>query len=285
MIIKEEYVDGAHGDKIFLTSYLPENRIKCVVIAAHGLGEFGGRYRNWAEKFTDMDYAFLMHDQRGHGNSPGKKGVVSSYDDFLQDIDCIRKVANDLFPETPAVFYSHSMGGNVVLNYILRGHVSKDAPGLIPISCAVVASPWLRVPNQPPRAVFRVVGMVGRIFPNAVIKPRISQLSRDMKHLEEIDPESRLHNIVGMKVLWEISEAGKYALTHAHQIDSPMLLLCAESDTVVCPDAVRQFAATAGDRIEFKSWNFCHELHNDISRDEVFEYVTQFYGRQLFTHN
>ena len=278
--ICEELIDSTPEDKIHLTSYLPDV-INCVIIVSYGLGEFSGRYQKWAEKFTEIQCAVLVYDQRGHGKTPGKKGIVSSYDLFFRDIDCVRKKAADLYSGVPVILYGHSMGGNISLNYILKGfagNTGSDGSKHIPITCAVVSSPWLRVPRQPPRVLVKVLGRVGKIFPHLMYRPRISlqDLSRDQQHLTETDPESLLKQQLGFSILCQIIQAGEYALAHADNVNIPLLLMCAEKDLVVSPAAIEQFAKSAGDRIEYKSWDMYHELHNDIGRDQVFDCVARF---------
>ncbi|MCL1918562.1 MAG: lysophospholipase [Peptococcaceae bacterium] len=281
MNIQKELMDGALGGKIHLTCYIPDTTRR-VVILVHGFREFGERYSKWAEKFAGIQCAFFAHDQRGHGRTPGKHGSVSSYDLFLKDIDCVRRKVADEYPDLPVILYGHSMGGNIVLNYILKGFAGStgsDGSQLIPITCAILTSPWLRLPKQPPRLLIKALAGAGRIFPNFMIKPSLGELSRDIHYIKDIDPESLMHNCLGINICCQIIQAGEYALAHADKITIPTLLMRAELDEIVSAAAVEEFAKKSGDHLEYKSWDMCHELHNDFGRDQVFEHVAQFINR------
>jgi alpha-beta hydrolase superfamily lysophospholipase len=74
---------------------------KGVVCLLHGLGEHSGRYSQWAGLLNHAGYSLLTYDLRGHGKSEGKRGHVSSYDDYLKDTDILLQEASDRFPGAP----------------------------------------------------------------------------------------------------------------------------------------------------------------------------------------
>ena len=59
------------------------DKVVCIV---HGIGEYGGRFDRVAEKFREENIAVLAHDQRGHGDSIGKKGHCAPRKEVLEDI-------------------------------------------------------------------------------------------------------------------------------------------------------------------------------------------------------
>ena len=118
--------------------------IKGVIIAVHGFGEHAGSYSEFAEYMERADYASVLFDQRGHGDlsEPSVKkrkkklGIIPGYDCFLDDIEAIMNEVIKQKPDMPIMIYGHSMGGNIVINYLLK----RGQSGL---SCAVLESPWL----------------------------------------------------------------------------------------------------------------------------------------------
>ena len=56
------------------------------VLIVHGLGEHAGRYDRLAHWLNAQGYAVRSYDQRGHGESPGPRGVLSHPDDLLADL-------------------------------------------------------------------------------------------------------------------------------------------------------------------------------------------------------
>ena len=112
----------ASHDGMKLSGYLwkPEGKPKALINIVHGFGEYMERYNHWAMRFVEKGYVVHSIDNRGHGKSDGKRGHVDKHDDFLNDIDVLVKESKKLYPDLPQFIYGHSMGGNIVSNYILK---------------------------------------------------------------------------------------------------------------------------------------------------------------------
>ena len=60
-----------------------------IVVITHGFGEHGGTYRQAAESLgAALDVDVVAVDLRGHGRSPGRRGVVRRYEDLTDDLSC-----------------------------------------------------------------------------------------------------------------------------------------------------------------------------------------------------
>jgi alpha-beta hydrolase superfamily lysophospholipase len=53
----------------------PEKPV-CSLIVVHGVGEHLKRYLSFAEKISAINCTCYLYDQRGHGNSDGKRGHI-----------------------------------------------------------------------------------------------------------------------------------------------------------------------------------------------------------------
>lgn len=84
------------------------------------MGEHSGPYNYIADQITQAGYTLLSFDLRGHGQSQGSRGHTPSYETLLNDINFFLNEVDKNFPELPHFLYGHSLGGNLVLNYILR---------------------------------------------------------------------------------------------------------------------------------------------------------------------
>ena len=107
----------------------------------HGLGEHIQRYDHWAEMFKKEGIGFAGVDLPGHGRSDGRRGDIKSYKVLEEMIDILLKTTIRTFPGTPVFIYGHSLGGGIVLDYLIRKN-----PG---IKGAIVTSPWLRLSFEP----------------------------------------------------------------------------------------------------------------------------------------
>ena len=137
----EYYRTTPDGQKLFGREWLPDQAPLGVVCLVHGLGEHTGRYTHLANALTAEGYALAGYDLRGHGRSEGKRGHASSYEALLDDIELLLKAVNEQFSGSPTFLYGHSLGGNLVLNYVLRRKpgltgVIVDSQGILVLDCA-----------------------------------------------------------------------------------------------------------------------------------------------------
>jgi len=90
------------------------------VVLIHGFGEHGGRFKNVAEYLSQNGYTIHVIDLRGHGYSGGPRadGKMAW---MLRDLAMVhQKVAlAKKSTNTPTFFYGHSMGGLLVLRYLI----------------------------------------------------------------------------------------------------------------------------------------------------------------------
>src|SRR3974377_1733566 len=75
------------GTRLFFQEWQTDQGEKGVAYLIHGLGDNSGRYSHWGALMNQAGYSLLAFDLRGHGKSGGQRGHVSSYDDYLKDVD------------------------------------------------------------------------------------------------------------------------------------------------------------------------------------------------------
>ena len=141
---RESTCVGAGDMQLFAQAWLPDQPMRAVVALVHGFGEHGGRYTYLADALTAAGYALSTFDHRGHGHSPGLRGHVDRWDEFLTDIAASLEMAKALAPSAPLFLFGHSMGGLMALNYTIRSPerlagVIASAPLLAPPNVA----PWI----------------------------------------------------------------------------------------------------------------------------------------------
>ena len=113
------------------------------VLLVHGFGEHSGRYLNEVIPFFNQQgFSVLGFDLIGHGKSGGKRGHCAGYEQLMRLLDQAFTRLRTRFPNIPILLYGHSLGGNLALNFVLRGYGKPY--GLI------ASSPYLRLAFQPP---------------------------------------------------------------------------------------------------------------------------------------
>lgn len=252
-----------------LNIYTPAlNKPKVIIMGIHGFGEFGERYKKVAEYFTKQGAAFYIHDQRGHGLTPGKRGVIDSYDYFLEDIDTILKKIYEEHENIPIVLYGHSMGGNIAIRYLMSRNNDR-------IAASIISSPWLRLYKETPLFLVRIMEKV--LGPGFSIKAKIGYLSHDRDHLREVNSAGLYHNYISTTMARGVMESGLFILNNPDLLTTPTLLMSAELDNVVDLKAIDTFASCCSNNIEYIKWpEMFHELHNEKERQQVLERAWDF---------
>lgn len=124
-------VDGLElKAKTFLVPQGTPQRAKILFI--HGFSEHYNAYDHWWPEIASRGYETTMFDQRGFGHTARTKddhGVTNEYFAF-KDIDVfIEKAYGDY--KGPLFMWGHSMGGGIVLNYMVMGTYKDRFTGYI----------------------------------------------------------------------------------------------------------------------------------------------------------
>lgn len=238
-----------------------------VITLIHGMGEHAMRYEHVANFFNQHNIAFVSMDHRGHGRSSGKRGHAPNYEALMHDVEMLLQKTYELHPGVPVILYGHSMGGNLVLNYLIR---KKPA-----VKGAIVTAPYLRLAFEPPAWKVKL----GKL--SAGILPSLSQptgldtkaISRDPEVVSRYEKDPLVHDKITSAFFVNVHFAGPYAIEHAQEIEVPILLMHGTADRLTSVDGSKEFAARAGKNVELKIWEgFYHELHNEPEKTEVLEY-------------
>jgi len=271
----------ASFDGMKLSGYLwePEETPKALINLVHGFGEYSERYEHWALRFNKLGYVVHAIDNRGHGKSDGRRGYLNSFDDFLKDVDVLVKESEKLYPELPQIIYGHSMGGNIVANYILKRDVNFKG--------AVISSPWLRLAFNPSALTIFFARIVRRVFPKFTQKAKldVKGISHDPVVVEKYLADPLIHEKISARMFFEIYQAGNWAIENTDKLKIPVLVQHGSGDLITSHKASEEFAENAvknGKVAEFKEWEgLYHELHNEIEKDKIFEFVSGWIEQKL----
>jgi lysophospholipase len=166
------------------------------------------------------------------------------------------------------------MGGNIVLNYLLK-RSEKD------YDRAVIETPWFRLyKNQTPLMVF-LAKPLGFLSPGFAVKNDLvtDAISRDPKKVEALKNDKLYHNRMGLRIFTQISASGEYIMKNADKLTLPILLLSGEDDRIVCPKAIREWSGKAGGNVTFyEEPKGRHALHDESepTRSEILKRILNF---------
>jgi alpha-beta hydrolase superfamily lysophospholipase len=250
----------------FVPDRRDESGVGALVVLMHGYGEHCRRYDEVARYLAQGGHVVCALDARGHGRSPGQRGYVSDYGDYLHDLAAFVALARARHGTRPLVLLGHSNGGLIVLRAVQTGVVG-DVRGLMLTSPLLGLRPKRTIPDFAARALSALAPRLP--VPNGIH-------SEDLTHdpaLREAHRRDRwVHGVATPRWYWTMTLASRAALDEAQRVSVPLLIAQAELDPIVDPAIVAEFHARAGSadkRLIVRSGEF-HEVLNETRRQELF---------------
>jgi len=238
-----------------------------VTIVSHGFGEHGGAYQGVALALgTRLELDVIAVDYRGHGRSPGRRGVVRRYDELTEDLKTVLDWAAHHAPDLPRFVLGHSNGGQVALRVALE---KKRAS----IEGLVVSNPALRVAMPVSPGKLKVARLLARYAPWITLSGEIRSdlLTRDADLQEEHRADPLRHSRMSAPFFFGMVEGGAMLLARAGEIRTPILMLLGGNDPVIDPAASREFFDRLGseDKTLLIYPKMLHEPFNELGREQV----------------
>jgi len=264
------------GLSLFGQSWQPEDQPRAVVCLVHGMGEHSGRYAHVADRLTKTGYIIFAFDLRGHGRSEGQLGHTPSYEALLNDIDFLLGEAEKHFPQLPRFLYGHSLGGNLVLNYVLRR--KPELKG------AVTTGPWLRLAFEPPAFKVILAKVTNQIWPSfsQISGLDTKAISRDPEVVRAYENDPLGHDHISARMFIGVYQAGQWSLEHASELPIPLLLMHGGDDKLSSVKASREFADKVTEKCTLKIWDgLYHEIHNEPEKEEVFKFFIDWLDKKV----
>lgn len=216
---------------------------EAVIVLVPGLFEHGGRYGELGEFMAAYRFSTFALDLRGHGSSEGRRGHVSRFDVFLQDLDRFRREVQGLVPlGVPVFLLGHSMGGLIGLRYLQE----YDPP----LAGAILTSPWLATAYPTPRWKVLLGNVLERVLPAFPFSIQLdpADLTGDPARAAAYDEDPQIHSTVTPRMFNEMSSAMDVVFRRADRIRLPMLFLLAGADSVVSTERSVAFARSLPSR-------------------------------------
>jgi alpha-beta hydrolase superfamily lysophospholipase len=249
-----------------------------VVIIAHGFGEHGGGYERLSEPLgTRLELDLIAVDFRGHGRSPGRRGVLRRYHELTEDLIRVLEWAAHHLPDRPRFVLGHSNGGQVALHVAVRGAAAMD--GL------VVSNPALRVAMPVAPAKLKLARLLARYAPWVTLRGQIRAdlLTRDAALQQEHRTDPLRHNRMSPPFFFGMVEGGQSLMASAGAIRTPTLMLLGGQDPVIDPATSREFFDRMGsqDKTLLIYPKMLHEPLNELGREQVVDDLVRWLEARL----
>ena len=251
------------------------------VALVHGAGEHCGRYAHVAQWLNASGYAVLGQDLPGLGRSPGPRGHIDRFDDYLPAVDAMLDRLDALYPSVPRFLYGHSMGGLIVVRWLQHRPESPERS----LSGIVLTSPCLDLSLAIPPALLRFGAALERVWPTLSQSNRIppDAVSRSPEVVRGYASDPLVQHRVTVRWAMELQRAMEAARAGNAAFPVRALVLQAGEDRLVSPAATRAFVERMDKaNAEYREFPGCyHELHNEPERDAVLTAITEFMDRSL----
>jgi len=255
---------------LYAEVFMPAGESKGIAVVTHGYLEHCGRYRELAHVITNAGWIALTYDVRGHGHSPGARGFVENFEEYLEDFHKVIADAKKLAPGKPLVLVGHSHGSLITLR-ALSSYNPPDA------NAAIVSSPYLGMKVAVPSWKKYLARIASRVAP-ALTQPnplKPEQLTHDAAKIAERKADKLCFEVVPVRWFTESTAAQAYVEAHADRIKIPTTWLVGGADTIADPAASKRVAARVSGAHYHDLVGLMHEVFNEVDRGKVFAEVTK----------
>jgi len=275
MALSEFRVNSKVGSPLYGVNW-GTNQASAVICLVHGLGEHCRRYDHVAEFFNKHQIGLVTYDQKGHGQTEGKRGHTPSMNAFLDDLSLVLQKTRELYPNLPIILYGHSMGGNIVLNYLIS---RKPA-----ISGVITTGAFIQFVEEPPALKL----FFGRIM--RIIYPKFTEsngldvygISTVRAEVAKYISDPLVHDDISSATAIDMIQTARKLQRFNGAIDIPLLLMHGEKDRLTNPKGSREFSENIKGDVTYKEWKgLFHEIHNEHNREEVFNTMMEWITNKI----
>lgn len=274
-----EFVEG---EAQLMGYHFPCENATHVMCIIHGIGEYAKRYERMAEYLNGKGIAVIAMDLRGHGLSGGKRGHAAPRLEVLHDIDTLLDYADEYYPKVPITLYGHSMGGNIVLDYLMRGSNNYEP------SSYIVSAPWVKLVKPISGPMYSMVKLCSKINPKMSLNSSCNE--GDLGNPDYVKPyldDEYVHGKVTALCAIDGFDVGNAlaagTLKNNHKADNtPLLLMHGSADKICSVEGSRIMAEHFKNRPDFQyiEWpGYYHEIHNggpNATGNEVIETIGEY---------
>jgi alpha-beta hydrolase superfamily lysophospholipase len=268
------------GTKRYIHRWQPlGSRPVGLVTLVHGLGDHGARFNAMANSLASQGFGVLAVDLVGHGRSPGRRGVISSYEQLLDEVgNSVYLTDRTWGGGLPLYVYGQSMGGNLVLNWSMRRPFEAKS-----LSGVVAAAPMLRMVRPPSQQFLTAGRWLEKWIPNYRLTSPVDvrQLCSDRSGQDAYLKDRCVHRKLSIRLGNALLESGAWVIDHSDLLLKPVLLMHGCEDTLTCPNATQELASRSGPNVSLKLWPHCrHDLHHELQRESIVAHVLAWAAQQ-----
>lgn len=226
------------------------------VLLIHGYTDHSGRYEKVAEALNSRNVSVYGFDLRGHGKSAGEKTTISSFDEYLEDVESI---ANEI--NAPFYILGHSMGGLITVKYALKN--PKNIKGLF------MTAPSLIQNASASKFKIKIVLFLSKLLAKKRSKIMIDPnfLSTDKSIIQEYISDPLVNNIgANWKFLGELMRAMNSIPDSISKLNLPVTIFHDKEDKLANVEGSRLLIDKCGSKE--KTLTFINDRGHELLQGE-----------------
>jgi lysophospholipase len=238
---------------------------RVAVLLNHGYAEYGYRYREAVEHWTERGILVAAYDMRGHGHSEGARGHIDRFTDYVDDVLLLLDtLANDAEWQglAPPILFGHSMGGLVAI------HVALAAPERF--GGLALSSPWVGLSFPVPAPKKWAGALMSNALPTFALPTGIkgSDVTRDVEIAKRYETDPLVFKTATARWFSESTAAQQRAIEDAPKLRLPVYCLQAGEDRIASVAATTRFIdrVASADKTYRQLPGAYHEILNEPER-------------------
>lgn len=257
------------GKILFAQKWWPKEYPRAMVIFVHSWAEHSGRYAVIADHLAQYGYASYSFDFEGHGQTEGHRGSIPKFQQWVDDVDAFVLSIQSELRNVPIFLCGFGMGGCAVAHYLSAEHHQVEG--------AIFSASAIEVSKNLPQFKVLMAWVLGGLLPNwPISRLPPNKMSSVAAEQRDYDTDPLVyHGYMNAGTGKELILANRSAAKKLAQIDTPLLVLHGEADTLVAPEggvALYHQAQTADKTLHLYPDSF-HDVFHERHKTDVFEHV------------
>lgn len=285
----------------------PDGTPRAVMQIVHGVADHIGRYEDFMRYLAEHGIVSVGEDHLGHGESfhgMAELGFFADehgWDRVIDDIDRLRELTRQRYPDLPYIFFGHSMGSFLTRTYMIRYPEKYDAAILSgtgqqnrAMVLAACAAAELAVRRKGPRASGKALNdLAFGSYCAKIAQPRtpFDWISRDPESVDRYIADPFCGFVCKTSLYRDMMEGVRF-ITDQRNIDKmskeqPIYFMSGDADPVGEYGAGVQRAYEAFCKAGLRDVTIRlypdgrHEMLNELNRDKVYQDILNWLDARL----
>ena len=266
MRYSEDFYQTKDGRKHFYRMWIPD-KTEAVLVCLHGIGTSSWRFLEMGEYMAMRRIKVFAPDLRSYGCNQGTRAYVKSFMEFVDDWEVFRR----------EVLLKEDIKENYLLGDSLGGLISiyialHRPEGLTKL---ILTSPALRRKVKVDNFTLFLAQIALFVAPKAHFAVPI--YPEDILYDENYTRKCRLSSLetpfITPATFNALNKCMEEVWRRAGEIKTPMIILQAEKDTIVAPEAPAEFASRApGCQVKVLPGER-HAFINDLNKEKIYDLI------------